>query len=82
MLRLRQLKHPLSSRQKQMRWVNHFFFATAVVFVAHQNIFSQEMSAPQLPQVAQAANMVPRTPPPVYDVDQLSVDEVEVIPYP
>jgi len=56
---------------------NHLFFITAMLFVAHQNMLHPAPVRSEVPMIAQALNMQPRTPPPAYDPDQMSGEEID-----
>ncbi len=68
---------PLASEWLQT--ANHLFFIVALLFVAQQNALTAEAARSQAPFIAQALNLQPRTPPPAYDPDQLSVDELDAV---
>lgn len=57
---------------------NHLFFITAMLFVAHQNMLHPAPLRSEVPMIAQALNLQPRTPPPTIDPDQVSGEEVDL----
>ncbi len=65
--------------RERLQVLNHLFFITAFLFVAHQNVL-QARPAPAIeaPLIAQALNYQPRTPPPGMDVDQMSGEELDL----
>lgn len=65
------------SQRELMQLANHVFFITAFLFVAHQNTLHPEPVRTEVPMIAQALHFQPRTPPPAYDADQLTNDEVD-----
>lgn len=77
---LKLLKLKSLDPKKRVRMLNHAFFASAgLLFVAQQFAFHGEARPAEVAIVAQALHLQPRTPPPAYDADQLSVDEVDVV---
>lgn len=65
-------------RLERMRRANHLFFATAMLFVVHQNVLHPEPARSEVPMIAQASHLQPKTPPPGYDPDSVNVEEAEL----
>lgn len=57
---------------------NHLFFITAMLFVMHQNTLHPAPAYSEVPMIAQALNMQPHTPPPTYDPEQMSGEEIDL----
>ncbi|PKO56582.1 MAG: hypothetical protein CVU28_02440 [Betaproteobacteria bacterium HGW-Betaproteobacteria-21] len=71
-------KRQLPQRSELLQVANHFFFATALLFVAHQNMLHGDTGRTQPLFVAQASSLQPQTPPPGFDPDEMSVEEVDL----
>lgn len=71
-------KRQLPQRSDLLQVANHFFFATALLFVAHQNALHDETGRTLPLFVAQASSLQPHTPPPGFDPDEMSVEEVDL----
>lgn len=68
-------------RRELQKIANHAFFASAaLMFVAQQAVLHSAPAPTEAAMIAQALNLQPRTPPPVYDLDQLSGNEIEPAP--
>lgn len=79
MMKLLQLK--TLDRRELQKVVNHAFFASAaLLFVAQQAVLHPAPASAEGSMIAQALNLQPRTPPPTYDLDQLSGNEIEPAP--
>jgi len=71
----------LGGRKRRLRLLNHFFLATAVLFVVYLNLIRPAFEPklePAAPVLVQAVQHQPRTPPPGVDPDQLSQDEIDL----
>lgn len=75
-MNIKQLK--TLDKKTRLKIANHFFLATAALFVMHQNVFAPDAAQAQVPFVAQAMNAQPQTPPPAFDPDQMSIDEADL----
>lgn len=79
MIKLLKLKTP--SRRQLAKIANHAFFASAaLLFLAQQAVLQPAPEPADASMIAQALNLQPRTPPPSYDLDQLSGNELESAP--
>lgn len=65
-------------RSDVLQLANHFFFITALAFVAHQNALHDEGRQAQPLFVAQAVSFQPQTPPPAFDPEEMSVEELDM----
>ncbi|MGL1832211.1 hypothetical protein ACKVEX_01245 [Rhodocyclaceae bacterium SMB388] len=65
-------------RTERLQVLNHAFFITAFLFVAHQNVLTPQQVNAEVPMIAQALQMQPHTPPPGYDPDQMSSEELDL----
>lgn len=65
-------------RTERLQVLNHAFFITAFLFVAHQNVLTPEQVNAEVPMIAQALQLQPRTPPPGYDPEQTSSEELDL----
>ncbi|HLW04833.1 MAG TPA: hypothetical protein VKY38_04555 [Azoarcus sp.] len=75
-------EYKLDSRKRRLRRLNHFFLASAALFLAYQNLI-RPMLAPQpepvqVPIATQAAQHQPQTPPPGVDPEEWSGEEVDL----
>lgn len=78
MLKVLQPKLRLLDRRARIKFANHVFFVSAaVLFVVQQVVLEDEQRVVEVPVVAQALHYQPMIPPPGFDPDQLSVDEVD-----
>ena len=77
-MKLKAIRNRDKDNTRRLKWVNHFFFATAVLFVIHQNALHPERASVEAPIVAQALQFQPQTPPPALDLDQLSNEEIDL----
>lgn len=68
----------LDPRKRRLRLLNHFFLLTAVAFVVHQNVFRPAPPPVEVPAITQAVQYQPQTPPPGFDPDQLSNEEIDL----
>ena len=64
-------------RRELLQVLNHLFFITAFLFVAHQNTLHPERTYAEVPMIAQALHFHPRTPPPGFDPDQVMQEEID-----
>lgn len=60
----------IDPRKRRLRIANHFFLATAALFVIHQNVFRPAPEPVEVPVIAQAVRLQPQLPPPGFDPDQ------------
>lgn len=72
------LKQKTLDKTELLQIGNHLFFITALLFVAHQNTLHPAQVRSEVPIIAQALNLQPRLPPPGYDPDQMTGEEVDV----
>lgn len=76
------IKKPFSlkslDRNERLQVLNHAFFITAFLFVAHQNVLTPQQVKAEVPIIAQALLLQPRTPPPGYDPEQTSGEEFDL----
>lgn len=78
MLKTLQPKLRLLDRRARIKFANHVFFVSAAaLFVVQQVAVEADQRAAELPMIAQALHYQPMIPPPGFDPDQLSVDEVD-----
>lgn len=70
-------RQPTTERTDLLQIANHVFFMTALLFVAHQNALNADVLRSQTVFVAQALNLQPRTPPPGFDPDEMSLDALD-----
>lgn len=72
----------LDSRKRPLRRLNHFFLATAALFLAYQNLIRPMLEPKpepvQVPIATQAIQHQPKTPPPGVDPDQLSPEDADL----
>lgn len=79
MMKLLQLK--TFDRRELLKIANHVFFASAaLLFVAQQAVLYPAPALAEKAVIAQALNLQPRTPPPIYDLDQFSGNEIDQAP--
>ncbi|HRP24979.1 hypothetical protein [Thauera sp.] len=71
-------RKPTAERTDLLQIANHVFFMTALLFVAHQNALNADVLRSQTVFVAQALNLQPRTPPPGFDPDEMTLDALDV----
>lgn len=65
-------------RNERLQVLNHAFFITAFLFVAHQNVLTPQQVNAEAPMIAQALQLQPRTPPPGYDPEQMNSEEFDL----
>lgn len=68
----------IDPRKSRLKRANHFFLITAALFVIHQNVFRPAPPAAEVPVVAQAIQYQPHTPPPGFDPEQTSNEELDL----
>jgi hypothetical protein len=68
----------LDPRQRRLRLTNHFFLLTAAMFVIHQNAIRPAPPLVEVPVIAQAVQYQPQTPPPGFDPEQMTQDEIDL----
>lgn len=68
----------IDPRKSRLKLANHFFLATAVLFVIHQNVFRPAPPAAEAPMIAQAIQYQPQTPPPGFDPEQTGNEELDL----
>lgn len=64
-------------RNERLQIANHVIFMGGLLFIAHQNMLHPAPARTEVPIVAQALNAQPRTPPPAFDPEQVSVEEID-----
>lgn len=73
--------HKINTRIRDKRELaqvaNHLFFITAFLFVAHQNALHPAETRAEVPMIAQALHFQPRLPPPGFDPEQMSNEEID-----
>ena len=68
----------IDPRKSRLKLANHFFLATAVLFVIHQNVFRPAPLAAEVSVIAQAIQYQPQTPPPGFDPEQMGNEELDL----
>lgn len=68
----------IDPRKNRLKLANHFFLATAVLFVIHQNVFRPAPPAAEVPVIAQAIQYQPQTPPPGFDPEQMGNEDLDL----
>lgn len=68
----------LDPRRRRLRLANHFFLLTAVAFVVHQNVLRPAPPPVEVPVITQAVQYQPQTPPPGFDPEQTSNEEIDL----
>ena len=75
-------EYKLDSRKQRLRRFNHFFLATAALFLAYQNLIRPMLEPKpepvQVPIATQAAQHQPQTPPPGVDPEEWSPEEIDL----
>jgi len=71
-------QHQIDPRKRQLKLANHFFLATAVLFVIHQNVFRPAPLVVEVPVIAQAIQYQPQTPPPGFDPEDSGSEQVDL----
>lgn len=70
-MNIKPIVQPPPLRGKLARLSNHFFLLVGLLFVA-QLEFSYQPATPGEEEIVQALHLQPRTPPPSFDIDQVS----------